>query len=379
MPKNKNKRFAHFRLPWIEPGKSNQQQIPSNASAPVLTAVDDPGNEAAPQVLSSASSITAANNPTVPERPTFSDILGPSRPSDHAGSESMGKMTWIVFKQVLEVAKESSDPCPPLKGALGGLLRVLEQYETMKDAKNDFSFVSQKVKALELIVTRYNAPDMPESVKDRLKGVSDWIESVTTSIEAQTQHSRPYRFFHAEEDRKMVLELLQSLTWVIDLFMLDTNIGAEKQIDQIEKKIDNLMDKTLLDRLRYVEAASFIAQRGEFCLKGTRILVIANILRWCADDSGPSVYWLCGMAGTGKSAITRTICNHLLENLDLLGGSFFCSRRATAEEQDIRRIVPTLAWQLSLLNESYKLKLVEYLKKDPVGIPEDFDPSDRCA
>jgi hypothetical protein len=69
------------------------------------------------------------------------------------------------------------------------------------------------------------------------------------------------------------------------------------------------------------------------------------------------------MAGTGKSAIARSVCEHL-HTSGLLGGSFFCSRQASAEEQDIGRIIPTLARQLSRLNANYKQRLVECLKKN---------------
>jgi hypothetical protein len=118
-------------------------------------------------------------------------------------------------------------------------------------------------------------------------------------------------------------------------------------------------------KLRHVSAANFLSQRDALCLEGTRCSVIANILDWCIDSSGPHVYWLCGMAGTGKSAIARTVCDRLKKMSRLLGGSFFCSRRATAEEQDIRRIIPTLAWQLSHLNKNYMRKLIERLQEDP--------------
>jgi hypothetical protein len=124
-------------------------------------------------------------------------------------------------------------------------------------------------------------------------------------------------------------------------------------------------DDSLLMKLRHVSAANFLSQRDALCLEGTRCSVIANILDWCIDSSGPHVYWLCGMAGTGKSAIARTVCDHLKKMSRLLGGSFFCSRRATAEEQDIRRIIPTLAWQLALLNKDYRRKLVKCLKEGP--------------
>jgi hypothetical protein len=69
------------------------------------------------------------------------------------------------------------------------------------------------------------------------------------------------------------------------------------------------------------------------------------------------------MTGTGKSAIARTLCNSL-NSAHLLGGSFFCSRRGSAEQRDIRRIIPTLTRQLARLDPQYRRNVVKCLKHD---------------
>jgi len=41
---------------------------------------------------------------------------------------------------------------------------------------------------------------------------------------------------------------------------------------------------------------------------GTRVQVLRDIQDWICDMKAPRIFWLTGMAGTGKSAIAWTIC-----------------------------------------------------------------------
>jgi hypothetical protein len=115
--------------------------------------------------------------------------------------------------------------------------------------------------------------------------------------------------------------------------------------------------------LGHVVEAGFTAQRDDLCLPGTRMKLLSDIMDWCTDASQSQVFWLSGMAGTGKSAIARTLCDQLTKN-GLLGGSFFCSRRGTAGQRNVQRIIPTLARQLCRLDPEYRRKVVDCLKED---------------
>jgi hypothetical protein len=63
---------------------------------------------------------------------------------------------------------------------------------------------------------------------------------------------------------------------------------------------------------------------------------------------GERIYWLTGMAGTGKSAIARTVAWECF-NAGQLAGSFFFSRGG-GELESARKFVTTNAVQLSRLS-----------------------------
>ena len=84
--------------------------------------------------------------------------------------------------------------------------------------------------------------------------------------------------------------------------------------------------------------------------------ILADLEAWSLDGDGCKVYWLVGMAGTGKSTISHTFCE-ILDNGTLLGASFFCSRAST-KTNNARLIIPTIAHALASASPSIKYKVI---------------------
>jgi WD40 repeat protein len=80
-------------------------------------------------------------------------------------------------------------------------------------------------------------------------------------------------------------------------------------------------------------------------MESTREQLLSDITTWAEAPSAPVVFWLNGLAGTGKSTVARTICEHFAKT-DLLGASFFFSRQV-AERRHAPNVVRTIAYQLS--------------------------------
>jgi len=75
------------------------------------------------------------------------------------------------------------------------------------------------------------------------------------------------------------------------------------------------------------------------------------------------VYWLNGLAGTGKSTIAQTIAERLFAE-GQLGASFFCSRDFE-DRSNLRFIFPTLAVQLARRYTEFRSIFVPLIRSDP--------------
>ena len=99
------------------------------------------------------------------------------------------------------------------------------------------------------------------------------------------------------------------------------------------------------------------------CLPGTQETVLHEIESWTEDFNKPPVFWLNGLAGTGKSAVAQTIVEWC-DAHGQLGSSFFCSRDAD-DHDNPRLIFPTLAIQLAQKHSKVQSILVSLLRSNP--------------
>ena len=94
--------------------------------------------------------------------------------------------------------------------------------------------------------------------------------------------------------------------------------------------------------------AAFNSRRLEhepLCLPDTRVALLDEIMRWSDTPSDACMFWLNGMAGTGKSTIARTVAREWAEK-KRLGASFFFSR-GQGDLARASKFFTTLAYQLA--------------------------------
>ena len=109
--------------------------------------------------------------------------------------------------------------------------------------------------------------------------------------------------------------------------------------------------------------AGYQAEHHERCLDETRVSVLKNIMDWAQNTQDQRVYWLNGLAGTGKSTIAQTF-SEMANNHGILGASFFCSRDYS-ERNMLKNIFPTLGYQLAFRYSRFRDHLLEVIKQDP--------------
>jgi hypothetical protein len=97
------------------------------------------------------------------------------------------------------------------------------------------------------------------------------------------------------------------------------------------------------------------------CLAGTRVKLLQEIDFWLqAGPSGAIVFWLNGLAGTGKSTVARTVCESLGGNL---GAAFFISRNSLDRRTPLR-ILNTLVYQLACHDDKMRSCICAALRAD---------------
>ena len=129
--------------------------------------------------------------------------------------------------------------------------------------------------------------------------------------------------------------------------VIEKMVREVPRINLIDKKADKLHQKFNFVKLPIAKGASFDSHIGEHnsrCLANTRVELQRQINEWANDRNGKPIFWLNGMAGTGKSTIARTIAR-LFADEGRLGASFFF-KKGEGDRGTASRFFTTIATDL---------------------------------
>jgi len=114
-------------------------------------------------------------------------------------------------------------------------------------------------------------------------------------------------------------------------------------------RIQSLHQRANIAKLPCAEGAAhddWLRRHEDHCLQDTRVELRKQIMDWCDDQNGKCIFWLNGMAGTGKSTISRTIALELAEKKRLAASFFFT--RGKKDVSHSRMFFTTIAAQLAI-------------------------------
>lgn len=121
-----------------------------------------------------------------------------------------------------------------------------------------------------------------------------------------------------------------------------------------------------IDRLPVASGACFDSYEDEYattCLSGTRTALLQQVSDWARDPHAKPIFWLNGMAGTGKSTISRTVARSFADE-GLLAASFFF-KRGESDRGSLRKFFTTLASEMVIRIPAVRPHMREALEKDP--------------
>ncbi|EGX46096.1 hypothetical protein AOL_s00110g260 [Orbilia oligospora ATCC 24927] len=239
-------------------------------------------------------------------------------------------------------------------GVIQGFKACWDYYEGVKGAKSDIGKLKAEIGSIEGLIKRldeliknpkYHGLSENGELKVALGGCLKELEQLHDKLDSQKEQSR-FRYLKRTKwpfVKTGVVEIVNSLErW-------KASINTFLIIDHTET-VRNLNQKFDLAGLPIAEGAgykSFEDRHEPECLPGTRSELQERIAGWADAPPGASecIFWLSGVAGTGKSTISRTIAKRL-EKKGQLGASFFF-RRGEKDRGRAARLFTTIAFQLA--------------------------------
>ncbi|KAM0191940.1 hypothetical protein ACHAPI_008660 [Fusarium lateritium] len=140
---------------------------------------------------------------------------------------------------------------------------------------------------------------------------------------------------------------LESINRRLEGIQFDTS-HTRNEVQNVHNTLLNANTKAVINRLPVAVDASYDSASESVnprCLPDTRVELLDAVLYWAKDEAAQSIFWLNGMAGTGKSTVSRTLAESLASN-GQLGGSFFF-KRSQGDRGTSKMLFTTIAAQLA--------------------------------
>ncbi|KAJ5141799.1 NACHT and WD40 domain protein [Penicillium atrosanguineum] len=147
--------------------------------------------------------------------------------------------------------------------------------------------------------------------------------------------------------RTEVERIMKDLDRYKTTFSLSLLVDQATTVNDITQTADRIERSLHLDQLPIAlgaELDSYMDQHEDECLPGTRTELRRQIAEWAVSPQGKCIFWLNGMAGTGKSTISRTVAKSF-KQAKVLGASFFF-KRGEGDRGNAAKLFPTIARQL---------------------------------
>ncbi|KAG8929424.1 hypothetical protein FRC00_001460, partial [Tulasnella sp. 408] len=247
----------------------------------------------------------------------------PSPNASNAGWDALLSAT----RTTLTIAKESVAglPVPGLEAAIGGLLKDMKANEEAIK-----SFNAAVVRLNDNVISPLKAavgkqPDcMDDDLQNRLESLAKYVEQL-----------------------------------ISDCLLLNPQLISD--LEDLVKRADSTQSRER--HKRFLSSQDDLGIIQELNRELDRIVMaFTKITAWIDDADAPTIFWLSGMAGVGKSTIAHTVAEQE-DRKRRLGASFFFSRDE-ADRRNSHLVYPTIAFQLAGLDSSLRESVAQALEQD---------------
>ncbi|KAF8676780.1 WD domain, G-beta repeat [Rhizoctonia solani] len=269
---------------------------------------------------------------------------------------------WQTFVTALKTLEAGVGIFPPLKEAVSGLLACTVHLNISERNRENYDRLAADLASLVQTLQTHLPGSEPARMPYSIQNISRAISEQTDFIKKQQDRSGLDKFVRASDDEISVVGCYRRIERIFRQLQIDISLSVwdltHHQLVQ-EMRLKEL--DTVHDARHNAGLSNEMYRRG--CTPNTRVKILEDAMKWTKGPDAKKIYWMNGMAGTGKTTIAYTLCEQL-EKSGQLGASFFCSR-ASPDCRNVVRIVPTIAYQLARFSNPYQNELCKVLSNNP--------------
>ncbi|CCO34288.1 hypothetical protein BN14_08383 [Rhizoctonia solani AG-1 IB] len=213
------------------------------------------------------------------------------------------------FASALRILSQCATVFPPLQAAVQGLIVSVDAMNPSSKHRVEYTEIAAHLTAMSTSLARH----LQESKSTRMP---ECIERVSISVKQQADiiasKQRSGVGHHLDQARKEDDEIINAYRRIESLFRLlqaDTTLSVWNTVD--EHLANTRIEALSPSKLAAHNSMLGVEVKRRACASNTRIELLRKINHWSHDPDAPNIYWMNGMAGTGKTTIAYTFSESL--------------------------------------------------------------------
>ncbi|QRW11564.1 WD repeat-containing protein [Ceratobasidium sp. AG-Ba] len=325
----------------------------------VVTTEDNPASSSIPNtpVVALLPSVTPAPivRPSTPVSATSSirggSVVIPSTPL-HPDNPHI---VWGGLKALVIALDKYGDGFGPLKPALDIFSDCVTKLEEFGELTQEYQTLRRNLDWLFHDLAGSFGKEIPPGMRPSIVNLATGLEREINFVGQKANQTATANFLYSGREIEDVVECYKRIQICLERMTLNANVNVWMIVDE-------MATVNRLDKLNPAHPAESKNLYRDECTPDTRAEALERFRVWRDDEDGEKIYWLNGMAGTGKTTLSYTLCK-TLEGSSRLAANFFCSRQLT-DCRDVNRIIPTIAYQLAKFSYPFRYALSRALHKD---------------
>ncbi|KAB5589984.1 hypothetical protein CTheo_6571 [Ceratobasidium theobromae] len=352
----------YFRIKYDEFIRSHSRSPSRSAGTSTLDPNHDPPPQADARFQSTSNTLAP---PTVEEaaalRHTQSSIVYPLPDPTPNSDPRSRNLTWTTLRTSLQVLHGGTTMFPPLQSAVGALISCLDVLEATTKNRQEYEDIASELKMLTQSLARHIKESNSARISDCVTNVALSIEQQAILISAHRRRGTGRRLLEANADEDAIIRHYRRIEALFRRLQVDANLSSWSIAN--EHLANTRLEGLTPAKLAIYDSVLSTEINRRTCTEGTRITILSALDNWSHDLDAPDLYWMDGMAGTGKTTIACSF-SKMLEERKQLAASFFCTR-SSPECRQVGRIIPTIAYQLARYSIPFQGALCEVLGNEP--------------
>ncbi|CAE6368840.1 unnamed protein product [Rhizoctonia solani] len=303
-------------------------------------------------------------------RPDINTNAGPrSSPSPLLQkSPDISRVKWKSLREIAGVLRLAGDALGPLKQVVEIFTECVDMYDMAGAGHAEYDVLRVRLETLFEDLKGHlgenGSQTMTLSMENLCKSIQDELEY----IRHKRDRSPGERYTMANDEADAILACYRRIEGHLQRLSLNANlsiwkIAQEQAADSRSDRMASLVDRLPSSLSAWYKSAEAATLKRRGCTPDTRVDVLASIIGWTRNHDKGTVYWLNGMAGTGKTTVAYSVCAEL-DAAHMLGASFFCSR-LREECRNVNKIIPSIAYQLARFSRPFLSAISAVLEKEP--------------